>query len=136
MLIPASACLCLLLQSHLWLSRSLTASEGYSGGLPCVPAPYSVMMHQASQHHTCCSHAALFVESWGIGNTATREQASMSCEPSPGHSLLISLFEVPADPAALEVGPCLLHLAQHSVLHNWHWRLWVHLAVQWSLVRQ
>ena len=54
-----------------------------------------------------CSHAATFVEQMGLGNPVTREQASMSCEECPGVTMRVSLFEVPADEAALEARPAL-----------------------------
>lgn len=47
------------------------------------------------------AHTADIFYKRGIANLATREVASLSCEPSEGSELVVALFEVPASPEAV-----------------------------------
>ena len=49
--------------------------------------------------HTC----TIFFER-GIARPETKEISSLSCEEAPDESIVITLFEVEATPAAIEVG--------------------------------
>jgi hypothetical protein len=76
---------------------------------PCSPVPwllYKVMLlwlcWQVVGFRRVFAHTAPIFFQRGIARLDTMEISSLSCEEAPGHSIVVSVFDVPHSPEMVE----------------------------------